>query len=378
MLKTQWDISNPFSLRVATIKESTTAAPCILVECDRTNVKHVTASVFNGLLNSPMKNKAFTDHPISRAKPMTLAAGTPIFPAYTKDHRVSALSAQNDLHNQIVRLAYSNICSIDTPFLFEGNAKATLRKLIYNLTLSEVKNIVHGIIQTQPGRVLITMDRTHKSEILQKLTQLFEKVDPTIQAHFDSVVRGRSASTINPTTETQHQSNRETRSSRTWPTRPNLQHASSPTMDSDHTENETDIAPRQHDTTDIGINPPAYEVYCMTVIEEQRKVFITMIEAQERKYMAHIELLTDQIKHLTESSQRSTEQMGRLILEALQNIARKDTSTGNQVLQALTSPTRKSRVHTKTQQTTDKFIFPFDQSDLPDQPTEPPDLTQIE
>ncbi len=149
-------------------------------------------------------------------------------------------------------------------------------------------------------------------------------------------------------------------------------------MDFDRTENETDIAPRQHYPTDIGINPPAYEVYCMTAIEEQRKVFITLLEAQERKYMAHIELLNDQMKHLTESSQRSTEQMGRLILEALQNIARKDTSTGNQVLQALTSPTRKSRVHNKTQQTMDKFIFPFDQSDLTDQPTEPPDLTQID
>lgn len=374
MLKIQCNILNPFSLRVTTIKENDIAATCILVECDRANVKHVTESIFHGLLNSPMKNRAFTNHPISRAKPMTLAAGVPFFPSATTDSRVLALSEQEALQKRLVKIAYSNNSNIDIPFLFEGNANSTLRKLIYSLTISEVKNIVHGIIQTQPGRVLITIDRTHKSEILQKLTQLFKQVDPTIQA------QGRSASTTNPNnTETrQHHSNRETRSSRTWPTRPNLQHAYSPTTDFDHTKNEIDTAPSQNGPTDIRINPPPYEVYCMNAIEEQRKVFITMLEAQERKYMAHIELLKDQIKHFTESTQRSTEQMGRLILDALQNIARKDNSTGNKVLQALTSPTHKRQVLNKTQQTMDKFIFPFDQSDLPDQPTEPPDLTQIE
>jgi hypothetical protein len=96
--------------------------------------------------------------------------------------------------------------------------------------------------------------------------------------------------------------------------------ASTP-MDTDRTENETDTVLNHHDPTATRAIIPAYELFCMAAIEEQRTVFKTMLEEQEKKFMVHIELLKDQIKMLTESIQRSTEQLGRVIPENMPKMA---------------------------------------------------------
>ncbi len=96
------------------------------------------------------------------------------------------------------------------------------------------------------------------------------KVDPLIQAYFDSVLIGRSVTNglvPSPTTTvSQHHP------------RCGAHCTMSTTMDIGRTENETDTGLHHHDPTATRDILPAFELFCTTAIEEQRKAFITMLE----------------------------------------------------------------------------------------------------
>lgn len=171
MLVAQCNIQCPIALRVRDIAEQQTKAPCILVECDKADVYHVTTSIFLGL-NSPMKQDAYYAHPISRAKPMTLSAGVSVYPTSTKECRIAALTRQRTLMNNQVRLAFVNVQSIDQPLLF-NNESLLLRSIIFDRLTIEGQKTIHGIVFTTPNRILISMDRIRQPETLKKLEDLF-------------------------------------------------------------------------------------------------------------------------------------------------------------------------------------------------------------
>ena len=171
----QCTITCPIALRPSIITESDVQASCIVVECDVGDVKHVTTQIFMGLL-SPIKNKIWKSHPISRAKPMTLASGYSSFPTCTKVCKLAALTQQQALMSQQIRMAFTNVGTIDTPFSF-NNEQLTLRTILYDRLKVQGTHTVHGIVATAPGRILVSMDKQTMAMTLQKLELLFSKLE---------------------------------------------------------------------------------------------------------------------------------------------------------------------------------------------------------
>ena len=167
----QCTIECPFALRASIVTEQPVTAPCIVVECDATDVQKVTTKMFMGLIK-PICNKLWTSHPISRAKPMTLSAGVPFYPTCTKICRLEALTRQRELMAKQIRFAFINVANIDTPFDF-NNEKLTLRDIIYDKLQVKGTRPVHGIVETAQGRILISMDKTKATDTLAKLELLF-------------------------------------------------------------------------------------------------------------------------------------------------------------------------------------------------------------
>jgi len=171
MITVQCNLKSPIALRVSTITEQAAKGSCILVECDAKDVPHVTTQIFLGRIG-PMCNATYNDHPISRARPMTLSARAALYPTYTKAHRLQAIIKQNELMKNLVRYAFVNVESVDNEFDFNGNTR-TLRTIIYNGIVINGSKPVHGIVQTTPGKILISMSKINSSETLNKLSKLF-------------------------------------------------------------------------------------------------------------------------------------------------------------------------------------------------------------
>ena len=146
-------------------------ASCITVECDASEVKQVTTSIFMGL-TSPMKHQQWSSHPISRAKAMILSSGAPFYPTCTKNCRLKAITQQRDLMAKQTRLAFINIGTLDIPFDF-NHEQLTLRAILYDRLKVAGNNTIYGIVPTAPGRILISMDKAKSSATLKKLEQLF-------------------------------------------------------------------------------------------------------------------------------------------------------------------------------------------------------------
>jgi hypothetical protein len=170
MLQSHCKIEKQFSLKIRDIKEKGVSASCIIVECDQADIQFITEQMFLGIIRNPIAQDDLIAHPISRITPITLASGQPFYSTCTKLTRVSALTAQNELNRGLVRIAYTNISSIDNPFLFRGHQQ-TLRNLIYNLTINGDKT-VHGIVKTAPGRILIAMRANSKIETITKIEKI--------------------------------------------------------------------------------------------------------------------------------------------------------------------------------------------------------------
>jgi len=116
---------------------------------DAKDVPHVTTQIYLGLIG-PMGNATFNDHPISRARPMTLSAGAALYPTCTKSHRIHAPHKQNELMKNLVRYAFLHVGTVDTQFEFNSQPR-TLRSIIYNGIVIAEAQTVHGIVQTAPG-----------------------------------------------------------------------------------------------------------------------------------------------------------------------------------------------------------------------------------
>lgn len=128
-----------------------------------------------GLLQ-PMNSEDYSNHPVSRARPMTLSSGMQYYPTCTKQCRVKALTIQRDLGSNLKRITFQNVESIDVPFTF-NRSPHTLRSIIYNQLQIQGMRPIHGMVSTTPGRILISMDKAMAPEILRKLEQLFEQMD---------------------------------------------------------------------------------------------------------------------------------------------------------------------------------------------------------
>jgi len=174
MITVQCTLKCPIALRITELTEQAITAPCFLIECDSANVQHVTTQVFMGLL-SPLKNKQWFSHPISRAKPMTLSSGTPYYPACTKEYRAKALTLQRDLIAQQIRFAFINVGTLDVPFTL-NNESLTLRSILYDRLTIKGEHMIHGVVPTSPGRILISLYKTTATETLQKLDKLFTQL----------------------------------------------------------------------------------------------------------------------------------------------------------------------------------------------------------